>query len=1037
MTGADNNFKLYLMKKTKQNHYVLRISLFLFLVMFIPNLLLAQRVLRGKVVSEDGTPLSNASIQVKNQATSTSSGADGSFSINLPSGRSTLTVSYIGFISQDVAVGENQNSITVTLLSETTSLEDVVVVGYGTQRAEAVTGSVSSIRGDALREVPSANISQALQGRLPGVELTQTSSQPGAVMQIRIRGSRSLSASNDPLIVLDGIPFPGSLADINPNDIKSIDVLKDASATAIYGSRGANGVILVTTDKGSAGQQARFNYNGFAGVRDLFARYPMMNGPEFAALRKAAGQYSNSLDESDDTDTDWQDLLYTKGLMNSHDVGVNGSTQGGVYSFNAGYLNDKGVIPTQEFKRYAIRGSLDQSIGQYVRVGFTTNNNFSINQGGNVGVYGILSMSPLANPYNEDGTWKRTIRMPLDEPWSYSRDVVNDLKDLWLSQNRAYGTYNTLYGELSVPGIEGLKYRANLGLNYRQNNSGSYTASGINSTNPETVSTASIGNGMTTDWAIENILTYDRVFAEKHNFNVVALYSASENRFNDSRVNARDIPADAFQFYNLGQAAGEITVNPNEQNYRVSGLMSVMGRVMYSYDNRYMLSATLRSDGSSRLAKGHQWHTYPAVSAGWNIGNESFMKDTDWVNMLKVRVGYGQTSNQSVAPYATLGRLSTRPYNFGDEYSTGYYVTELPNPSLGWEYSETVNYGLDFGLFNSRLSGTIEYYSTQTKDLLLGVGLPATSGVSSYTANVGQTQNKGIELSLNGVILDNKNGWTWEAGLNLYGNRNKLVALASGATRDEGNWWFVGHPIDVIYDYEKIGLWQEGDPHLSVLEPGGNVGMIKVKYTGDYNADGTPARAIGADDRQIMSIEPKFQGGFNTRVAYKGFDLSTVAAFKSGGTLISTLYSSSGYLNMMSGRRNNVQVDYWTPENTDAKYPKPGGIMSGDNPKYGSTLGYFDASYLKIRTISLGYNLDNNQWIKDMGVNRLRMYFTAQNPFVLFSPYKDESGMDPETNSYGNENAAVAYSQNLRRLLTIGTNAPATRSYILGINLTF
>src|SRR5690606_10675737 len=401
---------------------------------------------------------------------------------------------------------------------------------------------------------------------------------------------------------------------------------------------------------------------------------------------------------------------------------------------------------------------------------------------------------------------------------------------------------------------------------------------------------------------------------------------------------------------------------------------------MYSYDNRYMISATLRSDGSSRLAKGHQWHTYPAVSAGWNISNESFMQDVSFINMLKIRAGYGQTSNQSVAPYATLGRLSTRPYNFGDEYSTGYYVTELPNADLGWEYSETFNYGVDFALLNNRLSGTIEYYTTNTKDLLLGVNLPSTSGVGSYTANVGQTRNKGLELSLNGVIVDDNNGWTWEAGVNFYANRNELVSLASGATRDEGNWWFVGHPIDVVYDYQKVGLWQEGDPYLGTLEPGGNVGMIKVKYTGEYAEDGTPLRAIGADDRQIMSIEPKFQGGLNTRVSYKGFDLSAIGSFKSGGTLISTLYSSSGYLNMMSGRRNNVKVDYWTPENTDATYPKPGGIASGDNPKYGSTLGYFDASYLKIRTLSLGYNFDNNNWLKDIGVSRLRVYLTAQNP---------------------------------------------------------
>ena len=300
--------------------------------------------------------------------------------------------------------------------------------------------------------------------------------------------------------------------------------------------------------------------------------------------------------------------------------------------------------------------------------------------------------------------------------------------------------------------------------------------------------------------------------------------------------------------------------------------------------------------------------------------------------------------------------------------------------------------------------------------------------------NIGATQNKGWELSLNGVILDNLNGWKWDAGVNIYGNKNKLVALASGQTRDEGNWWFVGYPINVIYDYKKIGLWQTGDPYLGTLVPGGNVGMIKVEYTGDYKADGTPARAIAAADRQILELDPGFRGGFNTLVAYKGFDLSVVGAFQSGGTLISTLYNSSGYLNLLSGRRGNVKVDYWTTTNTEAKYPKPGGLADGDNPKYGSTLGYFNASFVKIRAITLAYNLDQ-KWLRKAGIQKLRLYCTAQNPFVLFSPYKKETGMDPETNSYGNENSAVATYK--RSLLTIGTNTPATRNYIIGINLTF
>jgi len=461
-----------------------------------------------------------------------------------------------------------------------------------------------------------------------------------------------------------------------------------------------------------------------------------------------------------------------------------------------------------------------------------------------------------------------------------------------------------------------------------------------------------------------------------------------------------------------------------------------MGRAIYSYDNRYMLTATLRADASSRLAPGRKWHTYPAISAGWNIKNESFMQNVTAIDMLKLRFGYGQTSNQSINPYQTLGRLSTRPYNFGSVFSTGYYVSQLPNSNLGWEFSITWNYGLDISLLKNRISATIEYYVTNTKDILLSVNLPPTSGVSSYMANIGETQNKGIEFSVDGVIIDSPGGFTWEAGFNLYANRNKLVALASGQERDEGNAWFVGHPIDVIYDYEKIGLWQEGDPYLDILEPGGNVGMIKVKYTGEYNSDGTPVRQIGPDDRQITSLEPNFMGGFNTRLSYKGLDLTAVGVFKNGGKLISTLYDASGYLNLMTGRRGNVKVDYWTPTNTDAKYPNPAGVLSGDNPKYGNTLGLFDGSYLKIRTVTLGYNLANTSLIRNAGIDRMRLYVTVQNPLVMFSPYHKESGMDPETNSYANENAATTGAYQ-RRLLTIGTNTPSTRNYMIGIDLTF
>ena len=995
--------------------------------------------IKGRIIKDDGQPLAGASVTVKGTAKGTATNDQGEFEISAPA-NATLVISSIDFVTQEIKVN-NRTSVNVTLVSLEKSLGEVIVVGYGTQRKEAVTGSVASISGNKMREVPAPNISQALQGRLAGVEMSQTSTRPGATMQIRVRGARSLSADNNPLIVLDGIPFMGSLGDINPNDIKSVEVLKDASATAIYGSRGANGVILITTDKGNKNRKPQISYNGYVGTQEVFAKYPMMDGPTFVALRAARGQYTNGQDEFNDINTDWQDLFYQTGIVQDHNVSVSGGSETGNYSFGLGYYNNEGVIPTQTYKRYSIRGSLDQQVGKYFRVGFTSYTNYNESEGNQVGLYNTLSMTPISTPFNPDGTTKRAIRMSIDNQYVYTKDVLERLhnNDQWINETRGFASYNAIFGEAKLPFLDGLKYRINLGLDYIQSNNGAYTGQGVgDGLNPNTASSASIDNRLTYHWTIENLLSYDHTFSGKHTVNAVALYSAEQSKYNRSNMSAQDIPADAFQFYNLGQAAGQITVNPANQDYQLWGLMSYMGRVMYTYNNRYMISATVRSDASSRLAEGHKWHTYPAVSVGWNIGREAFMEGISFINSLKLRAGYGETSNQAIAPYATLGLLSTRPYNFGpSSYSTGFYVTQLPNVDLGWEFSKTWNFGVDFSLLKNRLSGTMEYYITKTEDILLGLGLPPTSGVSGFTANIGTTQNKGFEFSLNGVIIDNKNGWTWEAGFNIYTNDNKLVSLASGQTRDEGNMWFVGHNINAIYDYKKIGLWNttkdSADGYMNILEPGGRVGMIRVLYTGGFNANGTPVRAIGTADRQIIDVDPDFQGGFNTRVSYKGFDLGLVGIYRSGGILVSTIHGANGYLNLLTGRRNNLDVDYWTPSNTNAKYPNPQGPISNDNPKYASTLGYFDASFLKIRTITLGYDFSRSL-IKNSGV-KMRMYFTAQNPFVMFSPYHDESGLDPETNSFGNENqAAGSYP---RRILTVGFNTPSTRNYILGVNLTF
>ena len=996
----------------------------------------------GHVADSQG-PLIGATVMEKGTNNGTVTDYDGNFSLNVQPG-TMLVVTYVGYITQEVKAADGMR---VNLKEDGHVVNEVVVIGYGTQRREAVTGSVANIGGDKLNQVAATNAAQALQGRVAGVLMTQTSTKPGEEMQIRIRGQRSLSASNDPLIVLDGIPFMGQLSDINPADIKSMDILKDASATAIYGSRGANGVIIITTVKGAQGTPAKVSYNGYVSFKKVFHKYPMMDGPTFSKFRQYAGIYKNSLDENDNTSTDWQDLYYQTGVSYNHDVSVAGGTNGGSYSFGAGYYHDESVVPTEGYDRISVRGNFDQMVGKYFRFGLSTNNSYRKTQGVN-DMYGVLSKSPLASPYDENGNLKRYVTLPADDQSVVTKETVERDKEVWLNENKGIGSYNTLFGELKCPWIEGLSYRINIGLNYRSSKGGNFTGTGVNNKDENAINGGGISENQTRNWAIENLLTYDRAFG-KHNINVVGMYSAEETTYESTGASAQGIPADYFQYYALDKATGE--VNLNNYNYWQSGLVSWMGRVMYSYDNKYMISAALRSDASSRLAPGHKWHTYPAVSAGWNIARESFMENVKWVDNLKLRVGYGETSNQSINPYSTLGGLAIRNYNFGDTYKAGYYVNALPNPELGWEYSKTWNFGLDFSLFNGRLYGSFEYYTQKTNDILLDVSLPSTSGVSSYTGNIGNTENKGFELTLNGIIIDNKNGWNWEAGINLYANRNKLtkltgtepIVLPDGTVqqeRDEANRWFVGYPIDVIYDYEYEGLYQAGEEAaLNILEPGGNIGMIKVKYTGDYDANGLPTRAIGAEDRQIMSMEPDLIGGFNTTVGYKGFDLTVIGAFQIGGKLISAIHSSNGYLNMLTGRRGQLDVDYWTPENTGAKYPKPGGMQSGDNPKYGSTLGYFNAGYLKFRTITLGYNFDNLKCIKDFGISRLRLYATVQNPFVLFSPFNNESGLDPETNSWANQNTAVAYGEysGKHKMPIVGYNTPATRNFLFGLNVTF
>ena len=585
----------------------------------------------GHVADSQG-PLIGATVMEKGTTNGTVTDFEGNFSLNVSPG-ATLVVSYVGYESQEVKAADGMR---VNLKEDGHVVNEVVVIGYGTQRREAVTGSVANIGGEKLNQVAASNAAQALQGRVAGVLMTQTSSKPGAEMQVRIRGQRSLTASNDPLIVLDGIPFMGALSDINPTDIKSMDILKDASATAIYGSRGANGVIIITTVKGTQGTPAKVTYNGYVSFRSVFKKYPMMDGPTFSKFRQYAGKYQNSLDESDNINTDWQDLYYQTGVSHNHDISVAGGTNGGSYSFGAGYYKDESVVPTEGYQRISVRGNFDQKVGEYFRFGLSTNNSYRMTEGVN-NMYNILSSTPISSPYDENGNLKRYNALPADDQPVVTKETVERDKDVWLSENKGFGSYNTLFAEVKCPWIEGLSYRINVGLNYRTSKSGSFTGTGINNKDANAINGASIGENQTRNWAVENLLSYDRIFAEKHNVNVVAMYSAEQTRYESTGASADGIPADYFQYYALDKATGA-NVNVNNYNYWQSGLVSWMGRVMYSYDNKYMISAALRSDASSRLAEGHKWHTYPAVSAGWNIAREAFMESTkSWSTPSPVR----------------------------------------------------------------------------------------------------------------------------------------------------------------------------------------------------------------------------------------------------------------------------------------------------------------------------------------------------------------------------------------------------------------
>lgn len=998
---------------------------------------LAQTAVKGKVQDESGSSMPGVNILVKGTSNGTTTDADGQYNISVPDGNATLVFSFIGYASQEISLG-GRTTVDVKMEPSTEQLTEIVVVGYGVQKKSDITGAMVQLSEQSIREVPVANIGQALQGRVAGVDLQSTSSRPGGAPVIRIRGSRSLGRTtdannpnppnNDPLIVVDGIPFNGSINDLNPNDIASLDILKDASATAIYGSRGSNGVILISTRQGRKGRPV-LTYDGYYGSNSAIGEYTMYNGTEFDAFRKesilAGGTYAPTTDEvanlAAGNETNWQKEMYQKGYITNHSISASGGTDETTYSLSSGYFKQTTVMPGQAYARYSLAGRLDQNIGKRVKIGLSTMNTLNINDGENANpMFQLLTLSPLYNAYNADGTIYN-----LPAVGSIDATTRNPLllrnKDSWAQQRRRMRTFNSLYGEYKI--LDGLKYRINIGLDFFNDNFGQYQGSETPFQNGAT-NTARVTNANSASYTVENLLLYEKTFATDHKINFTGLFSGQSVETFSSDMTANDLPSNAGLYYNLGLATVQVI---NNGNYAKSGLISYMGRLNYSYKDKYLATLTARRDGSSRLAEGRKYFNYPAVALGWNIQKENFMNAVDVISNLKLRVGIGQTSNQGIDPYQSLGALGRMPYNFGAAGLFGYAVTSLPNPDLSWEFTTTSNLGLDFGLFTNRLTGSLEFYKSVTTDVLQIRSLPPTSGVASIQQNIGKTENKGIELTLSGIIMDGTKtgGFNWSADVNWFMNRSQITELGSGVTIDVTNGWYVGSPIDAIFDYKKIGIWQLGEETTATAMGGFRPGNVKVE---DVNGDGR----INESDRMVLgSLQPKWQGGITNRFSYKGFNLDVVLFARIGGMLVSTLYQANqgNPFNTLEGRRNGPKVDYWTPQNPTDAYPRPG---QAQQPVFGSTLGYFDASYMKIRTINISYNLPASVTEK-LGLASARVYMQAVNPFKAFmSPYVDAGGLDPETTGFGGSN-----SPGWNNRVTVQPNTPPVKQFIFGINIRY
>ncbi len=1007
-------------------------------LLFFCAFMTAQNI-KGKVSATNGEPLVGASVVVKGTQTGAVTDLDGNYEITNAKGATTLVFSFVGFDTKEVAVN-GQTKIDMTL-SEGSALSEVVVVGYGTQKKSQTTGAISSINSRQLTEMPITSLGQALQGRVAGVDVVQGGSKPGAVPTIRVRGRRSFRASNDPLYVVDGIPLAGGYEDMNPNDVQSMEILKDATATAIYGARGANGVIIITTKRGALGagkKKTTVSYDNYFGQSTALNQLRLFTGDEFAEYVRESrrGVASGSIykdvngvpvptgvkDDYADSkvdvfdpnviagikagrNTQYQDFMLRQGTMQNHSLGVQGGDERTAFYVAGSYFKDNGVSPGLDYSRMTLRANIDHQINDIFKVGISTFGMFSTRNGANWNPYGFsLQQNPLGSPYIDPNGSKTD---PANYLFSQTNDALltNPLFEIipgaQIDEQRRYRIFNALYAEAKI--IDGLTYRVNFGPDFTVQRSGRFVGAQTNQ-NKGGNNFAQATNNYSFDYTLENIVNYNKVFG-KHTIGATALHSIQKDRFEQFQGTAQGIPVEKQAYYNLG--AGSLSLPSSSQLVEWT-INSYMGRINYDYDNKYLLTATIRRDGSSRFGENVKYGNFPGVALGWNIANEDFMKNAKAFDILKLRASWGAVGNQAVAPYQTQGLLSRTVYAYGTSGAFGYRPNTIGNPDLQWEASTTKNIGLDFSLLKGRVYGSFEVYKVNTTALLLADQLPTSTGFNAVTRNVGETQNAGFEATVSTVNID-KGGFKWTTDFAFTKNNEQIISLYNGKVDDVGNKWFIGKPLTAMFDYTKDGIWQLGEEDKA-KSYGSRVGQIHVH---DLNGDGK----IDAADRQFIGSEiPNWSGSLTSRFSFKGFDASIIIYARIGQTILSGFHRDN---NQLAGRYQQIKVDYWTPKNPTNEFPQPN--KDQEFPVYNTTLIYFDGSFVKIRNINFGYTLPNSL-TKKLGIESLRIFSSIQQPKIWSKYMTKYNGVDPEVN----ENQ-----------ITSGGVTPATKVVTVGLNVKF